>query len=430
MKYNIKTLGDCVELVIDYRGKTPKKLGGDWSEVKDGYRALSAKNIKEQKLVNKDSIRYLSEELYRKWMKEEVIKGDLLLTSEGPLGESLLWDSDEKIVLSQRLFAIRPKKEVLYPKFLAAFAQSSFFRYELEARATGTTVLGIRQPELLKTKLILPPMEVQKFIGDLHYNINSKLRANEEIIDQLESIAQSLFENWFINFEFPNEEGKQYKSSEGDMVDSELGKIPKGWKIWSLNELVDNISQSIKKKEKKQAIFLNTSDILEGEFLHSNYSDTSQMPGQAKKLIQKDDILYSEIRPANKRFAYVDFDAKDYVVSTKLMVLRTKQEIFSSKCLYLFLKNIKTIEQLQRAAESRSGTFPQITFKEISLFKFALPEKGFFDGNYKILEHLVDLQLNLIRENQVFRSLRNTLIPKLLSGEIQIPLEKEEILNV
>ena len=90
-------LGDIIDLVIDYRGKTPKKLGGDWSS--SGYRALSAKNIKTGQIVQKESIRYVDESLYKRWMQEEVKRGKILITSEAPFGQIYLWDSDEKIVL-------------------------------------------------------------------------------------------------------------------------------------------------------------------------------------------------------------------------------------------------------------------------------------------------------------------------------------------
>ena len=102
-------LGDIIDLVIDYRGKTPKKLGGDWSP--SGYRALSAKNIKTGKIVSEETIRYVDESIYKKWMKDEIKRGDIFITSEVPFGQVYYWDSDEKIVLSQRLFALRIKKE-------------------------------------------------------------------------------------------------------------------------------------------------------------------------------------------------------------------------------------------------------------------------------------------------------------------------------
>lgn len=112
MEWKEVTLGEITNLVIDYRGKTPLKLGSSWSD--SGYRALSAKNIKTGQIVAEDSIRFVDEELYRKWMKDEVKKGDILITSEAPFGQIYYWDSDEKIVLSQRLFDVRLNDEVCH----------------------------------------------------------------------------------------------------------------------------------------------------------------------------------------------------------------------------------------------------------------------------------------------------------------------------
>lgn len=140
-------LGKIIDLVIDYRGKTPKKLGGDWSNT--GYRALSARNIKTGRIVQTDTIRYVDESLYQKWMKDEVRRGDILITSEAPFGQIFYWDSDEKIVLSQRLFCIRvnPKYDA---RFIYYYMTTSAFQGELAGRSTGTTVIGLRQPELMK----------------------------------------------------------------------------------------------------------------------------------------------------------------------------------------------------------------------------------------------------------------------------------------
>lgn len=144
------------------------------------------------------------------------------------------------------------------------------------------------------------------------------------------------------------------------------------WKEVKLEELIDSIS--IRHKfDKEQLIFLNTSDILEGKVLHNNYSDVKNMPGQAKKSISKGDILFSEIRPKNKRFAYIDFDGEDFVVSTKLMVLRKKSNEIDNTFLYKYLTSEKMLNYLQIIAEGRSGTFPQITFNELRSIAIDLP---------------------------------------------------------
>ncbi len=190
------TVADIVSTVIDYRGKTPKKLGGDWSD--SGYRALSAKNIKTGKIVQPDSIRCVSEDMYKAWMKEEIQREDIFITSEAPFGQIYFWDSDEKIVLSQRLFAIRVNGQ-FYPKYIYFYMTSSFFQAELDGRATGTTVVGLRQPELLKCKVLAPSYEEQRVIAETLWCLEQKINHNEEINNNLEQQAQALFKEWFIN---------------------------------------------------------------------------------------------------------------------------------------------------------------------------------------------------------------------------------------
>src|SRR5690349_514105 len=138
---------------------------------------------------------------------------------------------------------------------------------------------------------------------------------------------------------------------------------------------VGSIAQSISDTHrfaKAELIFLNTSDISEGKILHHSYSPVSNWPGQAKKSIKKGDILFSEIRPENRHYAFVDTDAEDYVVSTKLMVIRTGENVLP-KFLFYYLASREITTWLQHVAESRSGTFPQITFDQIAELELHLP---------------------------------------------------------
>lgn len=146
----------------------------------------------------------------------------------------------------------------------------------------------------------------------------------------------------------------------------------KGWSEHKVGDFCETISKTHKFQNGK-VVFLNTGDIEKGKFLHKKYSSPDGLPGQAKKSIQKGDILLSEIRPANGRYAFVDFDADDYVVSTKLMVIRAKENI-SPRYLYHFLTNSETTKILQHLAESRSGTFPQITFTQVQDLEILIPE--------------------------------------------------------
>ena len=172
-------------------------------------------------------------------MKKEVSKNNILLTSEAPLGESLFWDSDEKIVLSQRVFGLKPNTDIVNPKYLFAYLQTPKFKHELTSRESGTTVTGIRRKELEKTIIEVPSQNIQKFIGDLFYITNKKIKNNQNIIANLEELSQTLFKRWFVDFEFPDENGNPYKSNGGEMVDSELGAIPKGWNVKNLDDIAN-----------------------------------------------------------------------------------------------------------------------------------------------------------------------------------------------
>lgn len=144
---------------------------------------------------------------------------------------------------------------------------------------------------------------------------------------------------------------------------------------YKLGELIESVSKTYDFSNKDSIIFVNTSDIFDG-VITGKETKINELPGQAKKSIKHNDILFSEIRPKNKRFAMVtDIEPSNYVVSTKLMVLRNKKEkVLDTKYLYLYLTSPTIISYLQSEAESRSGTFPQITFKDnVSNIEINLP---------------------------------------------------------
>lgn len=176
-----------------------------------------------------------------------------------------------------------------------------------------------------------------------------------------------------------------------------------------LGEVCDSISVTFD-KTKQQVVLVNTSDVFNGKVTNHALVDNKGLKGQFKKTFQKGDILYSEIRPKNKRFAFIDFNANDYVASTKLMVIRANKKVLP-QYLYQVLKSEEVINQLQSLAESRSGTFPQITFSELAQIDARIPELAeqkeiadflkLFDDkielNNKINHHLEELAQAIFR---------------------------------
>lgn len=147
------------------------------------------------------------------------------------------------------------------------------------------------------------------------------------------------------------------------------------WKLYKIGDLCDTISETYKRTD-DMVVLINTSDVLEGEVLNHTPVPNENLKGQFKKTFQRNDILYSEIRPANKRFAFIDFeDTSRYIASTKLMVLRPRKDVVLPLFLYAILKSRDVIEELQHLAETRSGTFPQITFSsELAPMEIMVPD--------------------------------------------------------
>ena len=174
------------------------------------------------------------------------------------------------------------------------------------------------------------------------------------------------------------------------------------WKEYSLGDISRNISRRFDFNAYPNVVFINTGDVLNNKFLHCDISNIKDLPGQAKKAIKKGDILYSEIRPGNGRYLFVDNDLDNYVVSTKFMVIEPNANIVLPEFLFLLLISNETTEYFKMIAESRSGTFPQITFDSVSSLSLNIPDK---ETQQKILDIITPLDDEIDLNTQINQTL-------------------------
>ena len=190
-------LGDVLAVVIAHRGRTPKKLGGDF--VAAGVRVLSAKTVKGGRLQGLADCRFVTQDMYDAWMPNKLRLGDVLLTSEAPLGEAAYLQDDAHFCLGQRLFALRANDAKLDARFLFYLLLSPAVQQRLQARATGTTAQGIRQAELVQVEVDLPPLPEQRRVASILGALDDKIELNRRMNGTLESIAHAVFQSWFID---------------------------------------------------------------------------------------------------------------------------------------------------------------------------------------------------------------------------------------
>lgn len=173
MKYKTYTMENALESIIDYRGKTPKKSDC-------GIPTLSAKSVKNN-YIDYSSCYYISETEYKRFMVRGFPKkGDILLTTEAPMGLVARLDRSN-IAIAQRLLTLRGKDGVLDNDYLLYYLQSPTGQAALKARETGTTVTGIKQAEFRKIEISVPEYEVQKKISGILKAIDDKIAINNEI---------------------------------------------------------------------------------------------------------------------------------------------------------------------------------------------------------------------------------------------------------
>ncbi|MCO7517864.1 restriction endonuclease subunit S [Pseudomonas guariconensis] len=237
-EWTFAPLEECLDALIDYRGKTPEKTSF-------GIPLITAKIIKNGRIEKPTE--FIAVDNYDSWMRRGIpLEGDVVLTVEAPLGEVAQLGA-EKIALAQRVVTLRGKKGLLDNTYLLYLLQTEEMLDQLKARATGTTVLGIKQSELRKVQLSLPPVDQQIAAARILRALDDRITLLRETNATLEAIAQALFKSWFVDFDpvRAKAEGRQPEGMDATTAalfpdsfeESELGLVPKGWRVMPLGDI-------------------------------------------------------------------------------------------------------------------------------------------------------------------------------------------------
>jgi type I restriction enzyme, S subunit len=299
--------------------------------------------------------------------------------------------------------------------FIYYLAISDDFRNIAIKSMTGTSGRQRVQMDVLEqTKLLIPPLREQKAIANILSTLDEKIETNNQINEKLEEMAQALFKHWFVDFEFPNENGEPYKSSGGEMVESELGMIPKGWEVDKLSSIAEIVMGQSPKSDTYNTDKIGL-PLLNGatDFQNKNLNP-SKYTSDPKKVGEKGDFVFGVRATIG---LVTELDGR-YAIGRGVGIARAFDNMYKE-----FLYEVLNIAFSNFQYTASGSVYLNVSKNDLEDYKLVIPDINILSRYHKITKSILNQKENLKRENAVLEKLRDTLLPKLMSGEIRIPME-------
>jgi type I restriction enzyme S subunit len=364
-----------------------------------------------------------SKELKASWVE----KGDIVITHRGTLGQVGIISADskyDKYIISQSGLKMSFNKELINPYYIYYFLNTRLGQHLLLMNRSQVGVPAIAQPTTSVKKIMIPfpSLEKQGTIVEILKSLDDKIELNNQINQTLEEMAQCIFKEWFVEFNFPNEEGVPYKDNGGEMVESELGEIPEGWRVGSIGEIADIVAGGTPSKkvdeyyaEEREIPWITPKDLsgYNRKFIGRGALDITELGlrKSSAKIMPKGTVLFSSRAP----IGYIAIAENDVTTNQGFKSLIPNKE-FGTEYLYYMLHNIKgNIEN------SASGsTFKEISGAGMKKHEIIIPTIPVAFNFEKTVSKLSDMILKNEIEIEALTEIRNTLLPKLMSGEIRV----------
>ena len=405
-----EALEHLLDALIDYRGKTPPKTDS-------GIPLITAKVIKGGRIIGGNE-EFIAEDFYDEWMRRGLPRQwDVLITTEAPLGEVAILRTSKRIALAQRVILLRGNPKKVDQQYLFFALQSPLVQGRLAARSTGTTVAGIKQSELRKVDIPVFELPTQRRIASILSAYDDLIENNTRRIAILEEMARRIYEEWFVRFRFPGHEQVQ-------MVESELGLIPEGWKRGPISGLYAGLydgPHATPKPSDEGPVFLGIGNITESGHLElSNVRHIAEedLPKWTKRVFPKQgDIVFTYEATLN-RYALIPKGFRG-CLGRRLALIRTTPEISSN--LFLYCTFFSQEWRTTIATNTLSGaTVDRIPLSQFPTFKIITPPLEIITKFDQLVRPMFAQIEILGQKNMNLRTTRDLLLPKLISGEIDV----------
>ena len=424
-------LEDCMAAIIDYRGKTPRKTPS-------GIPLITARLVKGGRI--KTPTEFIAIEDYDSWMRRGVPRrGDVLITTEAPLGEVAQLDR-QRVALAQRLILLRGKSGILNNRFLNFLIQSAPVQDQLRARASGTTVLGIKQRELRQIGIVLPPIQEQRAIAHILGTLDDKIELNRRMNQTLEAMAQALFKSWFVDFDPVRAKAalKNHSLSRGSdwtvgraraclermdpnsaalfpdsFVDSELGPIPAGWEVKALGECAAQRRRGVSPEQIDAGTPYIALEHMPKRCIALPQWGTAGGLASSKFRFEQRDILFGKLRPYFHKVGVAPIGG---VCSTDIVVISP----VSDEWFGFVLGHASSSEFVHYTNATSTGTkMPRTNWTDMSRYQVPLPGQKLAGVFTRSIQPPIDRIVSSVQESRFLTAVRDALLPKLISGELR-----------
>jgi type I restriction enzyme S subunit len=420
-RFKSLALEDCMSAIIDYRGKTPRKTAV-------GIPLITAKVVKGGRIETPNE--FIDPTEYDSWMRRGLPKvGDVLLTTEAPLGEVAQLTEDQ-IALAQRLILLRGKPELLDNTYLKFLLMSEPLQSELRGRASGTTVVGIKQSELRKVTLPLPSVENQRAIAGVLGALDDKIEQNRRTARALERLARAIFRAWFVDFEpvkakaagattFPSMPQPVFDALPTRFVDSAIGPVPEGWDVGALKDLATLSKTQIKPQENQTGIFDHFSIPAFDAGMRAVVESGSAIKSN-KFLVVEGCVLLSKLNPRIPRvWLPPPPRGRQQIASTEFLVFLPRS-VFDRYYLYCQFQQVAFRDELAQGASGTSNSHQRVRPNDLLEKVVVVPPTSIRKGFADMAGPIFALAATNHVESATLAAMRDYLLPKLLSGAVRV----------
>lgn len=428
MEFEIVTLEESdIQIIDGDRGKNyPKK-----SEfLKSGHTLfLNNKNLADN-YIDISFGDYISQKKSDLMRKGKLERGDIVITTRGSVGNVGLFDDSilrEYLRINSGMVILRNKDKEFSTNFLFNQLKSNFVQNQIETLITGSVQNQLPIRDLKKIKLLKPNISIQYKINNIIGSLDKKIEINNKIIGNLESQAQAIFKSWFVDFE---------PFQDGNFVESELGLIPEGWKVFKLEDIADISNGYSFKSRDLQDSYKNENDyrvFKQGDIkVGGGFNPDKTKSWISEKFIEnnkierfildKNDILMCMTDMKNNvrllgNTAYI-WEENKYVLNQRVGRIRCANKKITPSFIYFLTNSQEFLNDLRGRANR--GVQVNLSSKEIKRSLFVMPNEQYLNRFNKYSTLVMEMVGNLYLENYRLIKLRDTLLPKLMSGEIDV----------